>query len=65
MINPSSTAPHLFDPLTVRSITLRNRIGVSPMCQYSANDGCASDWHLYALMNYAMSGAGKHGARRT
>jgi 2,4-dienoyl-CoA reductase-like NADH-dependent reductase (Old Yellow Enzyme family) len=40
----STSAPHLFQPLTVRSSSHRNRIGVSPMCQYSAEDG-ANDWH--------------------
>jgi len=46
--NPSMT--HLFDPFTLRSLTLRNRIGVSPMRQYSAaDDGCAADWHLTHL----------------
>ena len=38
--------PHLFEKFTVRSITLRNRIGVPPMCQYMARDGLPSDWHL-------------------
>ena len=37
---------HLFDPLALRGLTLRNRIVVSPMCQYSADDGQATDWHL-------------------
>ncbi|MCX5874595.1 MAG: oxidoreductase, partial [Deltaproteobacteria bacterium] len=41
--------PGLFDTLTIKSITLRNRIGVSPMCQYVSNDGMASDWHLVHL----------------
>lgn len=50
--------PHLFDPLTLRSVTLRNRIGVSPMCQYSATDGFANDWHLVHLGSRAAGGAG-------
>lgn len=50
--------PHLFDPLTLRGITLRNRIGVSPMCQYSADDGLANDWHLVHLGSRAVGGAG-------
>ena len=58
MINLSGPAPHLFDPLTIRSITLRNRIGVSPMCQYSAVDGVANDWHLVHLGSRAVGGAG-------
>jgi 2,4-dienoyl-CoA reductase-like NADH-dependent reductase (Old Yellow Enzyme family) len=50
--------PHLFQPLTVRSVTLRNRIGVSPMCQYSAEDGVANDWHFIHLGSRAVGGAG-------
>lgn len=48
----------LFDPFTLRGVTLRNRIGVSPMCQYSANDGFANDWHLVHLGSRASGGAG-------
>ena len=55
--NPISE-PHLFQPLTVRSVTLRNRIGVSPMCQYSAEDGVANDWHFVHLGSRAVGGAG-------
>ena len=36
----------LFEPLALREVTLENRIMVSPMCQYSAVDGCLSDWHI-------------------
>lgn len=50
--------PTLFSPLTVKSITLRNRIGVSPMCQYSSDDGLATDWHLVHLGSRAVGGAG-------
>lgn len=50
--------PQLFDPFTLRGVTLRNRIGVSPMCQYSANDGLANDWHLVHLGSRASGGAG-------
>jgi 2,4-dienoyl-CoA reductase-like NADH-dependent reductase (Old Yellow Enzyme family) len=49
---------HLFDPLTIKSITLRNRVGVSPMCQYSSEDGLANDWHLVHLGSRALGGAG-------
>lgn len=49
---------HLFDPLILRGITLRNRIGVSPMCQYSSSDGLANDWHLVHLGARASGGAG-------
>jgi 2,4-dienoyl-CoA reductase-like NADH-dependent reductase (Old Yellow Enzyme family) len=54
----STPEPHLFSPLTVRSVTLRNRIGVSPMCQYSAEDGVANDWHFVHLGSRAVGGAG-------
>jgi 2,4-dienoyl-CoA reductase-like NADH-dependent reductase (Old Yellow Enzyme family) len=48
---------HLFSPLTLRGLTLRNRIGVSPMCQYSSVDGMATDWHLVHLGSRAVGGA--------
>jgi 2,4-dienoyl-CoA reductase-like NADH-dependent reductase (Old Yellow Enzyme family) len=48
----------LFSPLTLRSLTLPNRIGVSPMCQYSSADGFANDWHLVHLGTRAVGGAG-------
>jgi 2,4-dienoyl-CoA reductase-like NADH-dependent reductase (Old Yellow Enzyme family) len=48
----------LFEPLPLRGITLRNRIGVSPMCQYSSHDGFADDWHLVHLGSRAVGGAG-------
>ncbi|HEX4406762.1 MAG TPA: NADH:flavin oxidoreductase/NADH oxidase [Polyangia bacterium] len=48
----------LFDPLKLRSVTLRNRIGVSPMCEYSSEDGFANDWHLVHLGSRAIGGAG-------
>ena len=48
----------LFTPLKLRGITLRNRIGVSPMCQYSSVDGFADDWHLVHLGSRAVGGAG-------
>lgn len=47
----------LFSPLTLRTLTLRNRIVVSPMCQYSAVDGLANDWHLTHLGSRAVGGA--------
>ncbi len=49
---------HLFEPLRLRGVTLRNRIGVSPMCQYSCVDGVATDWHLVHLGSRAVGGAG-------
>ena len=48
----------LFEPLTLRGVTLPNRIAVSPMCQYSAEDGFANDWHLVHLGTRAVGGAG-------
>lgn len=48
----------LFQPLTLRQLTLPNRIAVSPMCQYSARDGLANDWHLVHLGSRATGGAG-------
>jgi len=52
------TTPTLFSPLSLGPITVPNRIAVSPMCQYSAADGCALDWHLAHWSALAMSGAG-------
>jgi len=49
---------HLFDPLSIRGVTLQNRIAVSPMCQYSSEDGFANDWHLVHLGSRASGGAG-------
>jgi 2,4-dienoyl-CoA reductase-like NADH-dependent reductase (Old Yellow Enzyme family) len=48
----------LFSPLALRAITVKNRIVVSPMCQYSANEGMANDWHVVHLGQYATGGAG-------
>jgi 2,4-dienoyl-CoA reductase-like NADH-dependent reductase (Old Yellow Enzyme family) len=49
---------HLFDPLTLRGVTLANRIGISPMCQYCAGeDGRPTDWHLAHLLQRAIGGA--------
>jgi 2,4-dienoyl-CoA reductase-like NADH-dependent reductase (Old Yellow Enzyme family) len=50
--------PHLFEPLTIRGITLRNRIGVSPMCMYSYTDGFSNDWQIIHLGARAAGGAG-------
>ncbi len=49
---------HLFEPLPLRGLTLRNRIAVSPMCQYSATDGVPNDWHFVHLATRAVGGAG-------
>ena len=48
----------LYEPLTLRGVTMRNRIGVSPMCEYSSTDGFADDWHLVHLGSRAVGGAG-------
>ncbi|MCP5260114.1 MAG: NADH:flavin oxidoreductase/NADH oxidase [Rhodoferax sp.] len=48
----------LFSPITMRGLTLPNRIVIAPMCQFSAVDGCATDWHLIHLGHLALSGAG-------
>ena len=50
--------PELFTPVDVGGITLPNRIVISPMCQYSADDGCMTDWHQVHLGHLAYSGAG-------
>ena len=49
--------PHLFDPITLRDLTLPHRLIVSPMCQYSSVDGFATDWHLVHLGSRAVGGA--------
>src|SRR3954447_25784838 len=48
----------LFTPITLGGVTLPNRIAISPMCQYSADDGSMNDWHLIHLGHLAYSGAG-------
>jgi 2,4-dienoyl-CoA reductase-like NADH-dependent reductase (Old Yellow Enzyme family) len=48
----------LYQPLALRAVTLRNRIGISPMCQYSSVDGFANDWHLVHLGSRAVGGSG-------
>src|SRR5256884_5118275 len=51
------SSPVLFTPVTIRGVTFPNRIGVSPMCQYSSEDGFANDWHLVHLGSRAVGGA--------
>src|SRR6202158_1206964 len=48
----------LFSPLRLRDVTLRNRVAVSPMCEYSSVDGFADDWHVVHLGSSAVGGAG-------
>ncbi len=50
--------PMLFDQFKLKDVSLRNRIGVSPMCQYSSDDGFPSEWHLVHLGSRAIGGAG-------
>jgi 2,4-dienoyl-CoA reductase-like NADH-dependent reductase (Old Yellow Enzyme family) len=57
-MHPPGPPPLLFTPLPIRGVTLPNRIGVSPMCQYSSPDGFATDWHLAHLGARAVGGAG-------
>ena len=49
---------HLFTPFKLKDITLRNRIAVPPMCQYSAVDGIPNEWHLAHYAELARGGAG-------
>jgi len=49
---------HLFEPLAIGDVLMRNRIAVSPMCEYSASDGLPNDWHLVHLGSRAVGGAG-------
>jgi 2,4-dienoyl-CoA reductase-like NADH-dependent reductase (Old Yellow Enzyme family) len=56
-LQPTQTAVSLFEPLQIREVKFRNRILVSPMCQYSCVDGFANDWHLVHLGSRAVGGA--------
>ncbi|MCG8358634.1 MAG: NADH:flavin oxidoreductase/NADH oxidase, partial [Kiloniellales bacterium] len=49
---------HLFQPLSLRGVTLKNRIAISPMSQYRARNGYANTWHLVHLGRFALGGAG-------
>src|SRR5882724_9676353 len=57
MSSATPKAVHLFTPLQIREVHLRNRIGVSPMCEYSSTDGYANDWHFVHLGSRAVGGA--------
>ncbi len=50
--------PRLFTPLRIRNLEIENRIVIAPMCQYSAEEGCMTDWHTLHLGQLALSGAG-------
>ncbi|OAA68740.1 NADH:flavin oxidoreductase/NADH oxidase [Niveomyces insectorum RCEF 264] len=56
--NATAAVPTLFTPLTIRGVTLANRLGVSPMCMYSADDGHMTDFHLVHLGQFALHGTG-------
>src|ERR1700741_920977 len=65
---PSRNRPamsSLFQPLAIGSVEFANRIFVAPMCQYSAVEGCATDWHVIHLGQLAQSGAGALGIEAT
>jgi len=53
-----ASSPLLFTPISLRGVTLKNRVVISPMCQYSAKDGLANDWHFAHLAKFALGGAG-------
>jgi len=57
MSSATPKAVHLFTPLQIREVHLRNRIGVSPMCEYSSTNGYANDWHFVHLGSRAVGGA--------
>jgi len=52
------STPRLFTPLRIRNLEIENRIVIAPMCQYSAEEGCMTDWHTLHLGQLALSGAG-------
>jgi 2,4-dienoyl-CoA reductase-like NADH-dependent reductase (Old Yellow Enzyme family) len=58
MTTETKTSATLFSPFTLRKLSLANRIVVSPMCQYSADEGCATDWHTVHWGQMLQSGAG-------
>ncbi|KXN87798.1 Putative NADPH dehydrogenase C23G7.10c [Leucoagaricus sp. SymC.cos] len=58
VLNTNQETPKLFEPLTLRGVTFKNRIWVAPMCQYCADDGHTTDWHLVHYGSYATHGVG-------
>src|SRR5438270_11826039 len=54
----TSDSPDLFSPLKIRGVNLRHRVAMSPMCQYSSQEGLANDWHLVHLGSRAAGGVG-------
>lgn len=57
-MSDTASSPHLFRPLALRKVTARNRVAISPMCQYSAVDGLPNAWHHVHLSQFALGGAG-------
>ncbi len=57
-MTPPNQSTLLFSPIDLRGVTLRNRVMISPMAQYSANEGVAGDWHVVHLGKFALGGAG-------
>lgn len=53
-----AASPLLFTPIELRGVTLKNRVVISPMCEYSSRDGFANDWHFVHLGKFALGGAG-------
>lgn len=60
----SRTMRQLFTPIAAGSLSMPNRVVIAPMCQYSAEEGRMTDWHMIHLGQLALSGAGRHGASR-
>src|ERR1700723_934123 len=58
IVNGASQMTALFEPFNLKDVTLRNRIGVPPMCQYLADDVIINDWHRVHLAGLARGGAG-------
>ena len=58
LVAPVVTEPQLLQPLTLRGVTLPNRLVVAPMCQYNVTDGVVGDYHLVHLGRFALGGFG-------
>ena len=58
MVAPAVSAPQLLQPLTLRGVTIPNRLAVAPMCQYCVTDGLVGDYHLVHLGRFALGGFG-------
>ena len=53
-----TASPSLFSPIKIRDLNITNRVAISPMCQYSALNGCPSNWHYAHLQKLSSTGAG-------